>query len=483
MDDVSSPSAEGNPRAVSVRLQKLKRGQLDHNRRHDMRIGIQPSYVDPARRDLNRVLLSTPTQRATTAEAQRRYSLRSKRRLRTDANISVSAIITFGAKAQILFERLPLAAQDAAYREVAEGVAAALGTDLDALVVHADESAPHCHFRMNAYDREGRPVKRRITPTFLAGVQDLAAETMNRHCPGVERGHRKATRLAAGADPADLRGTTVAEKHRRLGLEPGAAPDEVSRAVGQKRRAEAERDAARTARDRLQAETTAVLDVLKETRAMARAAALVETDPDGALREAAAVVAAMRQRVEALEAKEALTEKETRRLAIYRPRLATYERCERDVQALVDLTAKRESLAADREEVERERADVMKDRAALTKDREIHDRVQAGFANAVEAIAAGHALPRPSPNDWMQGPRPDGFKAAMQKLRPIRFARRTWAALCVMAAGVMGRSVFGAEAREEVRAGEGSELDRIMPDIVSAKPVVTPDTDQGPPGP
>ena len=210
-------TAPANPRAAQVRIRSASAARIGGQRAHDLRIGSQPDYVVEERRHLNRVLVRPRTGLQLRRESEARRGRRAMARaMKSNAGVGVTGIITFGHAAQPLFERLTPDAQDAAYRELAERVAARLDTDLTGLVVHCDESAPHAHFQLTGYDRQGRPLSDQTKRATLRDLQDLTAEVMGRHCPGIERGHSKAGRLKAGAKPAEVVNLSVAELHDRL---------------------------------------------------------------------------------------------------------------------------------------------------------------------------------------------------------------------------------------------------------------------------
>lgn len=76
--------AKGNPRAASTRLELLNASRVAGQRRHDMRIGRQPDYVDPTRNELNRVLLAP----ASPAELDKSASLQTPKAVPGDLNAS-----------------------------------------------------------------------------------------------------------------------------------------------------------------------------------------------------------------------------------------------------------------------------------------------------------------------------------------------------------------------------------------------------------
>ena len=219
----------GNGSAAQVRIEAASSGQ----RGHDLRIGPQPGYVISGSSDLNRVLME-PLRRVElrTLCLERRARRPSEKAMRSNATVEVAGIITFGKRAQVLFEALDADAQDAAYREVAEAVAKRLDTSLSGLVVHRDESAPHAHFQLPGVTHRGYPVSRVAKIGALRDLQTIAAEVMARHAPGIERGTSKAARLAAGEAYGDVVHRSVKELHADLPAEIAAAKAEAAARIG-----------------------------------------------------------------------------------------------------------------------------------------------------------------------------------------------------------------------------------------------------------
>lgn len=209
--------AVGNPKAASVRIGSNTMSSFSTQRRHDLRIGPQPGYVDGERSYLNRTLIQYPGPAAMRQIARDRRAVRdTKRAVKSNAAIATAGVISFGAEAAQMFEELMPDQQDAALLELAEAVAERLDTSLHGLVVHLDEATLHAHFTLSAYDRAGRPLSKSTRPAVMSELQDLTAEVMARHCPGIERGHRYGDRLEAGADFADVVHRSVRELHRDL---------------------------------------------------------------------------------------------------------------------------------------------------------------------------------------------------------------------------------------------------------------------------
>lgn len=256
-----------NPRAASIRVEPLKPSGYKGQRTHDLRRGKQPAYVDGTRTYLNRILVEPPPPGAMRKICEARRGLRETRRaMKSGTNCAFMGVLTFGAEAQTLFSALPAEKQDAAYLEAAEAIADRMNTTLAGLVVHADESAPHAHLMFPAFDLDGQPLTRTMKKGALVEFQDILAEVMGRHAPGIERGRSRAARIEAGADPAAIIHRAVRQLHADLPAELAAKEAEVA--------------------------------------------------------EAAARVEEMRARVEKLEAKVELTDKEAKRLETYQARLA-----------------------------------------------------------------------------------------------------------------------------------------------------------------
>ena len=139
--------------------------------------------------------------------------------MKSSAAVGMAGIITFGHEAQKIFEGLTPDQQDAAYLETAKTIAKRLNTTLTGLVVHCDESAPHAHFQLPAYDLAGHPVSETAKRGAMRDLQTITAEVMGRHAPGIERGRSKLDRLKAGATPAEVVNRSVAQLHDELPFE------------------------------------------------------------------------------------------------------------------------------------------------------------------------------------------------------------------------------------------------------------------------
>ena len=196
---------ESNPRAAQVRIEANTARTTSGQRKHDLRIGPQPDYVDDSRLHLNRTLIAPLTGPKMRDRALERRNRRPRQRaMKANAAVSMRGIITFGHLAQDMFDALTTDQQDAAIHDLASQIADRLRVDLTGLVIHADETALHAHFQIDSYDNAGNSLSDMMKRQQLREIQDLTAEVMAAHCPGIERGASKVKRLKAGAKPEDV---------------------------------------------------------------------------------------------------------------------------------------------------------------------------------------------------------------------------------------------------------------------------------------
>ena len=327
-----------NPNAVSVRIEPKPMSKAKFQRRHDFRIGAQPAYVDSDRTALNRHLMDLRPlpQIQRENEALRRRAGRT-RKMKSNAAVVTAGIITFGCAAQNVFNRLPVEMQDRAFIDLAQEIAARLNTQLEALVVHLDETAIHAHLTMRAYTDSGEPISNATRLGDMAALQDLAAEVMQRYAPEIERGRRRKERLQAGADYADTLHLTVKQLHEDLPLERAALVAEI-----------ADREA-QVAEQRASLEKTQRL-------------------------------------LEKLELKTELTEKEAKRQETYSRRLAKKQA---DMVAEVKaLEARRSALERDAQVIEAEKEAVRMDRQKVKEEMAAVRRAKDTYESGVSAIEA-----------------------------------------------------------------------------------------------
>ncbi len=200
---------------VSIRVAHKSPSLAKGQRHHDMRQSHVPDYVDRDRSSMNSVLLEPMLEASLRSICLERRALRdTKRAMKQDAAVATIGIVTFGSDAQPVIQALSIADQDALYMDAAQRIAAELKSDVTGLVVHRDESAPHAHFQMPAYNREGMPLSKVITPEVAKRLQDIAGSIYNAH--GITRGTPKAVRIERGDDVSKTMNRTVKQLHKDM---------------------------------------------------------------------------------------------------------------------------------------------------------------------------------------------------------------------------------------------------------------------------
>lgn len=301
-----------NPKAAQVRIESRSSGSYTGQRKHDLRIGAQPAYVDADRAADNETVIEPPRPGALREINEGRRSQRdTKRAMKSNASLAFVGILTFGTEAQAVFEVLSRKVQREAFEDAARAVADRLHTTLVGLVIHRDETALHAHFTLPAYDLDGQPLTKTVKRSTLSDLQDVVAAAFQKHAPEIERGRSVVERLQAGAVRAETIHKSVRQLHADL-------PAEIA--------------TAELRRDTITAEE-------------AKAAERVEE---------------MRGRVRKLEARETLTVAEVKRLATYRKRL---EDRVGELEAARDVARRdAEAAQADAATARQEAADAIKER-------------------------------------------------------------------------------------------------------------------------
>lgn len=207
-------SKEEQSKAISIRVKHVHRSKYKNQRRHDLRQGKQPKYIDSAKSHLNRVIVEMPMPAVMKARANElRERTDPTRTMRDDAAIATIGVITFGKAAQNIFNAMTPDEQDAAYLDLAQRVADECGTVLRSLVVHVDETAPHAHVVWDTRNENGVPMSRIMKGSRL---QDIAADVIDKHAPGIVRGIRKTVRQERGDDPSKIYNRSVKQLHADL---------------------------------------------------------------------------------------------------------------------------------------------------------------------------------------------------------------------------------------------------------------------------
>jgi hypothetical protein len=211
---------KANPRAAMVRVEIRDAQGYANQRRHDLRIGAQPAYVNPDPPEPNHVFIQPlTTQELKTLARERRAQRETVRAMKSNAGIAVVGIIGFGIEAQKMFEALDLVTQEQALRAAVARVAADLKTTVTGLVFHLDETARHAHFSLCGYDVTGQPLSTWMGRGVLRELQTALHEELQAFMPGLERGRSRKARAEAGAAPHELVNRSVDELHIDLPFE------------------------------------------------------------------------------------------------------------------------------------------------------------------------------------------------------------------------------------------------------------------------
>ncbi len=220
---------KANPRAAMVRVEIRNAQGYANQRRHDLRLGAPPDYVNPSPPEPNPVFI----QPMTTAELkklarERRAQRETQRAMKSNAGIAVVGIIGFGIEAQATFDALKPPEREQALRAAVQRIAAELKTSVSGLVLHLDETAKHAHFSLCGYDVDGEALSTWMGRGVLKQLQTALHEELRAFMPDLERGRSRKKRAEAGAEPYELVNRSVEELHTDLPLEIEAKRQELA---------------------------------------------------------------------------------------------------------------------------------------------------------------------------------------------------------------------------------------------------------------
>lgn len=219
---------------ASIRVETRTASSSGGQHSHDLRIGAQPDYVDAKRSPLNSVPVPYLTAKELSSvclerrkgRAEKDGAKRQPRSMKKDAAIGVAGIITFGKEAQPKIENLTPQEQDALFLESAQAVAKKLGTTLDGLSVHRDESAIHAHFQLAGYGLDGNPLSKKMDIKMCSSLQDIGARPFLKY--GISRGEKIGDRIKRGDDYSKTIHRSVRQLHSDLPKELEAAQQRVA---------------------------------------------------------------------------------------------------------------------------------------------------------------------------------------------------------------------------------------------------------------
>lgn len=204
-------------KAGSVRGEGRTASQAGGDVDHELREGLIPQYIDEQRSHLNSIIIAPKRGVELTAICDERRALRdTKRKMKSNACVSQSILISFGREIQPAFEALPIEVQDELYLKLMQKIADEANTDVSGVVAHRDETAPHAHGQLIGYSRDGTPLTKIMNRQFRRDMQDWMVEIFQPHLPEIERGVRKSVRIAQGDDASKTIHKSVGELHGSL---------------------------------------------------------------------------------------------------------------------------------------------------------------------------------------------------------------------------------------------------------------------------
>ncbi len=196
---------------VSFRVKNLKSGEASGAVLHDFRKKI-PGYVDRSKTSRNAILDGGPPDiPASIASQGERVRARTGKKIRKDANLFLSGIVTFSRDAR---EQVNSSPPDAQAEEFAHQFAEKNRIKLLYLVRHGDESTTHYHCLWENISSAGESVKNKLSPPILSKWQDVAGQVFSQ--VGIGRGTPKAVRLAAGEPMSAVIHRSVRKLHEDL---------------------------------------------------------------------------------------------------------------------------------------------------------------------------------------------------------------------------------------------------------------------------
>ncbi len=353
------------PMQVSFRVKNLKGGEATGAVSHDLRKKI-PGYVDRSRTGQNAVLVGgEPDIPASIRDQGERVRARTGKKIRKDANLFLSGIITFSKDARSQVNSTP---PDAQAMKFAEKFASENRVGLLYLVRHSDETTVHYHMLFENITSDGESAKNKLSPPVLSRWQDRAGEVFS--TVGIGRGTPKAVRLAAGEPVSAVIHRSVKRLHEDL-------PREISREE-ERLRAAAERRVSLESdfREAIRAEATTLPPFPPEEEAE------VVTDRT--------MLGVKTENVRVFRAKPV-----RKFLEALAPHLATARILEREVVPVEDhrsLLAERdelaERLATTKRKLDEAREKVSRLEAALEKARKFVAWIKSGFPNILPLYAS-----------------------------------------------------------------------------------------------
>lgn len=303
---------------VSVRTEYVNAKKLAFQQKHDRRERKRiPHYINPELSRLNECVIDKgisakellETNRAVRQKAveEGRCPLKRIRSIKNTDAIAYRGIITWGTEAQKIINSLDGETQKKLYLEIARRISKEAEVPLLSLYIHRDEQAPHAHFTMNKFKRDGSTVN--LKKQDLKRFQDIAGEVCGEFSLPISRGVPKEQRIAEGAPAWEYLHKTVRELHESLPKELEMKEQELKQIEADLKRRRDELDAVRREIEELEeARKKRLKDVEDKQRLIEKAKRQLE--------ELAAAGRAESEKAQKLE----------KRISVYENRISTYER-------------------------------------------------------------------------------------------------------------------------------------------------------------
>lgn len=225
----SKLSAAAENATLCFRTEVLDRASFMGQRRHDLRIGAQPGYVDEDRSHLNAVIYSAPGYGPESMKQKLTRAIDNDEEIMDDRRLNKTrarrlwrmAMLTFSSAAQ---EVLGSVHPDNEAYGVMRKFAYRHNIRMLLLVAHRDESAIHYHMLFENIATDGRALT--FNADGLSKEQDFAAIHFT-HL-GILRGTAKKIRVAANEPVFKTINRSVRQLHRDLPVEIGMKKNELA---------------------------------------------------------------------------------------------------------------------------------------------------------------------------------------------------------------------------------------------------------------
>lgn len=201
-----------NEKTFSIRIEPRKSGTVSASINHDFRTGRVPKYIDPARTCRNEVLLGGPPDVLSSIEEQSaRIFFRTGKKVRKDANLFISGLISFSTEAKGQVANMP---PRACAMQAVQFFAEKYSIKVLYIIEHNDETGLHFHFLLENISSAGESTKNKLSPMSLGNLQDEISEFFEP--VGICRGKKKKDRVYDGDSMDKIIHRSVKKLHEDL---------------------------------------------------------------------------------------------------------------------------------------------------------------------------------------------------------------------------------------------------------------------------